>query len=128
MRICSLCLCVVLSIGAGTLSGCTGGQTLRPYRVSAGGNQDRGQLILMKYRCGSCHTIPGIRDAHGVFGPPLTSMASRSFIAGEFPNMPDNLVRWIMSPTSMKPKTAMPDLGLSEQDSRDAAAYLYTLR
>jgi cytochrome c2 len=110
------------------MSGCTGGQTLRPYRVAAGGDPHRGQLIIMKYRCGSCHTIPGVRGAHGVFGPPLNYMASRTFIAGEFPNMPDNLVRWIMSPTSMKPKTAMPDLGLSEQDSRDAATYLYTLR
>jgi len=28
----------------------------------------------------------------------------------------------------MKPRTAMPELGLSEQQARDVAAYLYTLR
>lgn len=99
-----------------------------PHPVATGGDQYRGQLIIVKYRCGSCHAIPGIHGARGVFGPPLNYMASRTYIAGEFPNMPDDLVRWVMSPTSMKPKTAMPDLGLSEQDSRDVAAYLYTLR
>jgi cytochrome c1 len=33
-----------------------------------------------------------------------------------------------MSPQTMKPRTAMPELGLSEQQARDVAAYLYTLR
>lgn len=33
-----------------------------------------------------------------------------------------------MSPRSMKPKTAMPDLGLSGQQAKDVAAYLETLR
>jgi cytochrome c1 len=84
--------------------------------------------IMVQRKCGSCHTIPGIRDANGVFGPPLTSFGRRSFIAGNFPNRPDNLEHWIMAPTSMKAKTAMPDLGLSEQQARDVAAYLYTLR
>ncbi len=120
--------CFALSIGAAVLSGCTGGQTLQPYTVGTGGYAHRGQQVMMKYRCGSCHTVPGIRNANGVFGPPLIYMARRTYIAGEFPNQPDNLVHWIMSPTSMKPATAMPDLGLSEQDARDAAAYLYTLR
>jgi len=63
-----------------------------------------------------------------VFGPPLTSFGDRTYIAGNFPNVPKNLVHWIMAPQMMKPKTAMPDLGLSEQQARDVAAYLYTLR
>jgi cytochrome c1 len=52
----------------------------------------------------------------------------RTFIAGEVPNSPENLVRWIRSPKSIEPGTAMPELGLSDQDARDVAAYLYTLR
>jgi len=37
-------------------------------------------------------------------------------------------VRWVITPQEMKPGTAMPDLGLSEQQARDVAAYLYTLQ
>jgi cytochrome c1 len=49
-------------------------------------------------------------------------------IAGELPNSPENLVRWIKSPQSVEPGTAMPTLGLTDQQARDAAAYLYTLQ
>jgi cytochrome c1 len=52
----------------------------------------------------------------------------RTYIAGELPNTAENLVRWVQSPTSVEPKTAMPVLGLSNQQARDVAAYLYTLR
>lgn len=84
--------------------------------------------MIVKYKCGRCHTIPGIPGANGVFGPPLNFMGRRTMIAGNFPNDPENLVRWIMSPQAMKPQTAMPQLGLTDRDARDAAAYLYTLR
>jgi cytochrome c len=49
-------------------------------------------------------------------------------IAGELPNSPDNLVRWIKDPKAVEPGTAMPDLGLTDDEARDVAAYLYTLR
>ena len=119
---------VAISIAAALMSGCTGGKTLRVYKASTGGDANVGRQIIVQRHCGSCHTIPGIHHADGVFGPPLTSFGRRTFIAGNFPNAPNNLVHWIMSPTSMKPKTAMPDLGLSEQQARDVAAYLYRLR
>ncbi|HUN84812.1 MAG TPA: c-type cytochrome [Terracidiphilus sp.] len=98
------------------------------YEVATGGNAMRGEQVIASYKCGSCHTIPGIRDANGVFGPPLNKIARRSILAGEFPNEPEILTRWVKSPTTMKPATAMPDLGLTESQARDAAAYLETLR
>lgn len=121
-------LSVIFSIVAGILSGCTGGQEVQGYPIVTGGHADRGRQIMVQRHCGSCHTIPGIRNADGVFGPPLRAFGRRSYIAGNFPNTPNYLVRWIMSPPSMKPKTSMPDLGLSEQQARDITAYLYTLR
>jgi len=60
--------------------------------------------------------------------PFAMTLARRSIIAGNFPNAPNYLVQWIRTPDKMKPKTAMPDLGLTEQQARDAAAYLYTLQ
>ena len=52
-------------------------------------------------------------------GPPLIYFSRRTFIAGELPNQPKNLVRWVSSPESVNPHTAMPNLGLSEQQARD---------
>lgn len=110
------------------LAGCMGGQTLRPHSVTTGGNSDRGVKVIAEYRCGACHTIPGIHGANGVFGPPLNRMAVRSYIGGNFPNNPANLTRWVISPRAMKPKTAMPDLGLTDPQAQDVTAYLETLR
>ena len=61
-------------------------------------------------------------------GPPLDHFARRGFIAGQLPNTFDNLVRWIESPQSVEPGTAMPNLGVPEPLARNIAAYLYTLR
>lgn len=115
---------IILSV----LVGCVGGQVPRGYAVRTGGDAARGKQVITQYRCGACHMIPGIRDARGLVGPPLMMFGRRTFIGGEVPNTPDNLVRWIESPQSIEAGTAMPQLGLSEQQARDAAAYLYTLR
>lgn len=108
--------------------GCTGDKITRAYTVETGGDAHRGAALINHYRCGACHYIPGIHDARGMVGPPLMFFAQRTFIAGEVPNSPENLVRWIRSPKSIEPGTAMPALGLSDQEARDVAAYLYTLR
>lgn len=121
-------LVLLLILAAVSLLGCAGGQKVQPYTIATGGNPHRGRAVIADFKCGSCHTIPGIPGAHGVFGPPLNMMARRSYVAGNFPNSPDNLERWIMAPTAMKPKTAMPDLGLTRQQARDVTAYLETLR
>src|SRR5262245_29786398 len=90
----------------------------------ARGDAGRGKKIIARVGCGACHMIPGIRAAHGLVGPPLMLFGKRTFIAGEVPNTPDNLVRWIMQPQSIEPGTAMPTLGLTDQQARDVAAYL----
>ena len=38
------------------------------------------------------------------------------------------MIKWIQHPQSIDPKNAMPDLGVTDQDARDIAAFLYTLR
>ena len=93
-----------------------------------GGNPDHGRAAIRYYGCHTCHTIPGIAGANATVGPPLTQMAHRSFIAGELPNSPENLIHWIEHPHSVEPKTAMPEMGVTDQDAKDIAAYLYTLR
>lgn len=117
---------VALSIVS--LAGCTGGRTVFAYAIPTGGNEQRGKDVIANYGCGSCHTIPGIRGAEGMVGPPLILFGRRTYIAGEVPNTPQNLVSWLRDPPSIEAGTAMPKLGLSEQQARDVAAYLYTLR
>lgn len=109
-------------------AGCTGGQVIEGYTVRMDGNPQRGADLIRSYGCGSCHTIPGIYTARGVVGPPLFFFSRRTMIAGELPNSPDNLVRWLQHPKTVEPHTAMPDLGLSTDQAQDIAAYLYTLR
>lgn len=83
---------------------------------------------MSHYQCGSCHVIPQVQGAAGRIGPSLERYARRSYIAGDLPNAPDTLARWIEAPSSLLPGTAMPDMGASPADARDMAAYLMTLR
>jgi cytochrome c2 len=92
------------------------------------GDAANGRLLLRQFGCGDCHRIPGVAAAQGNAGPPLDAIAKRAYLAGRLPNTPDNMVRWIRSPKSIDPKTAMPDLSVGEAHARDMTAYLFTLR
>jgi cytochrome c2 len=97
-------------------------------RLTGGGDARAGAVAIRKYGCNGCHTITGIEGAHGMVGPPLDHFAYRVYIAGKLPNTPDNLMHWIQKPQEVVPSNAMPDMGIGEKDSRDIAAYLYSLR
>lgn len=96
--------------------------------VATGGNAHRGAKLIASIGCGSCHSIPGIADAVGKVGPPLDNIGARTIIAGKLPNTPENMIAWVESPQSIVPGNAMPNMGLTEAQARDVAAYLYTLR
>ncbi len=83
---------------------------------------------MSKYGCGACHVIPGIGNARGLMGPSLAGIASRPKLEGGLPNDSGNMVRWILDPKSVNPRTLMPDLNMSEQDAHDISAFLYTLK
>jgi cytochrome c553 len=89
----------------------------------------RGRALIASgaYGCAACHTIPGIRAPRGIVGPDLTGFARGSFIAGQLPNTADVLVPFLQNPPALVPTTGMPNLGLSLEDARSIAAYLYTL-
>jgi cytochrome c len=88
----------------------------------------KGQRLLAQYQCGACHAIPGVEDARGGAGPSLEKFGRRSYIAGHVPNDADHLQRWIADPRALVPHTTMPDMGVSQDDARDMAAYLHTLK
>jgi cytochrome c len=90
-----------------------------------GGDPARAPALFRRYGCSGCHTIPGIPGADGQIGAPLTGLSKRVYIAGVLENRSDNLVAWIVSPQSFSPQTAMPNTGISEQEAKNLAAYLY---
>ncbi|MDH0681466.1 c-type cytochrome [Achromobacter animicus] len=91
------------------------------------GDARAGRDALQQYLCVTCHAIPGVPGAWNYVGPALDQMGERPYIAGVMPNTPANMERWLRNPPAVKPGTAMPDLGVSEQDARDIAAFLRTL-
>jgi cytochrome c len=98
------------------------------HRAAAvtGGDPQHGRQLVRLTGCTGCHQIPHVGGANGTVGPPLTSLARRVYI-GVVLNTPENLIRWLRDPRSIDPMAAMPNVGLSEQDARDVAAFLYTL-
>lgn len=93
----------------------------------AGADAERGRALITAHGCGSCHVIPGVVGAVAWVGPPLTEWARRGYVGGRMPNAPENLVAWLRDPQAISPGSAMPNLGLTEAEARDAAAFLYTI-
>lgn len=112
---------------AAVVAGCGTGVGA-PVVAVPGGSPERGRDLVEVYACGSCHVVPHVQGADSKVGPPLTSFAERAYIAGELPNTPQNLERWIMNPRAVEPNTAMPPMGVTAAEARDLAAFLYTLR
>lgn len=92
---------------------------------TAAGDPERGRELLWQFGCGSCHRIEGVVGAVGEVGPPLDGIAHRVYIAGVLANTPENLARWIRVPQEVDPLTAMPNLGVTEEQARDIVAYLH---
>jgi mono/diheme cytochrome c family protein len=85
---------------------------------------DAAPALLVRYGCAGCHTISGVPGARGQAGPPLEGFARRVYIAGSLTNGPDNLVRWLVNPRAIAPRSAMPVTGISEEEARIVADYL----
>jgi cytochrome c oxidase subunit 2 len=95
-------------------------------------------VFLNQSFCVACHAVNGT-PAGGVLGPNLTRLGSRRTIgAGMLENTPENLIRWIRDPQSVKPDARMPgvsyDAGgwpatsLTDDQVRALAAYLTSLQ
>jgi cytochrome c2 len=98
-----------------------------PAPSAIGGDAARGQRLLAQYQCGTCHQIGGVIAAQGMLGPSLHAVVRRAYLAGEVPNSPDTLRRWIVDPAALVPGTPMPNMGVDDAAARDIVAYLATL-
>ena len=98
-----------------------------PQRRDVPVDAERGRAALSQYGCNGCHVIPGITGAQVNVGPPLVGIARRQLIAGQIANTPEAMAAWLRNPQSIDALTAMPNLGVTERDARDIAAFLATL-
>jgi cytochrome c2 len=107
---------------------CIGGCSKAPPSSEplTGGNPRTGQRLIARYGCAACHQIKGIANADSKVGPSLKEIRDSSYVGGVLPNSADNLMKWIMHPRAVSPKTAMPELGVTQAEARDMAAYLYS--
>ncbi len=121
-------IALVILAFTGLTAGCSQTSARAAAAGVTGGDPQRGLAAISRYGCGSCHTIAGNRSAYGLVGPPLTGIGNRMYVAGVLANTPDNIVRWIRHPKQVNEKTVMPDLGVTQQDATDIAAYLYSTK
>jgi cytochrome c1 len=94
-------------------------------RSSSESRIEEGRRLIADFGCGSCHFIPGIPGADSTAAPPLDRFYQRTYIAGRLSNTEENLMLWIQNPQQIDPGNAMPDLGVTQEEARDIAAYLY---
>jgi cytochrome c1 len=119
---------VVLATGMGSWYAVTANRRNVECLAAAvtGGDPKHGRLLVRSAGCTGCHDIPEVDGAHGTVGPPLSAISRRVYI-GVLLNTPNHLIQWIRNPRAIDPMAAMPNVGLSEQEARDVAAFLYTL-
>ena len=98
----------------------------------------QGREIFHNQTCVACHSIQGT-NAQGQVAPNLTLLGRRATIAaGWLDNSVESIERWIRAPRDVKPGALMPGVseeggnwpatGLTDEQVRAVAQYLYSLR
>src|SRR3954452_3994567 len=98
--------------------GCSNSRIEEAARVTRG-NPLRGKLEIVRFGCPACHEIPGIPTARSRVGPSLRNIVAQEYLAGQISNTPNNMVHWVRVPQEIKPNSAMPNLGLSDEEARN---------
>lgn len=93
-----------------------------------GGNVAAAPALIRQFGCAGCHIIPGVPEAVGLVGPELKDIGRRVFVGGVAVSTPETLIDWIVDPRSIDPQSAMPRTGISQEEARDVATYLLSLR
>jgi mono/diheme cytochrome c family protein len=121
--------CAALLLGGGALGALAGLQSRQDTALATaltGGDPAHGPALMIRFGCGGCHTIPGVPGADGQVGPSLFGLRKRVFVGNGVRNTAANLMAWIVDdPRVLSSRSAMPVTGISPDQARDVAAYLY---
>ena len=100
-----------------------------PPEAAINGDPVRGAALIPQYACNACHIVPNTTGPQGSLAPSLAGLASRPTISnGAAPNTPSNLRKFIQNPSSVNPQSAMPPIGLPDNDANDITVFLLTLK
>lgn len=117
-------LLVVILLGVSSCANDRGESTTGDAAGVALGDAEHGRELFVGYGCGACHRMEGVASADGRVGPDLDGLADQRIIAGVLANTPGFLAAWIQDPQAYSADTGMPDVGVTEQDAVDIAAFL----
>ena len=106
--------------GSGIVSIETGAKPFQPGDAAAG------KEVFATKGCTGCHTLEGVQGATGTVGPNLTHIAGQPY--DSFPNDAQFMKQWINDPQTAKPGTAMPKLGLTDEELNNVVTFLQTLK
>ncbi|MBL1216223.1 MAG: hypothetical protein D8M59_01870 [Planctomycetes bacterium] len=91
----------------------------------------RGKQLVLDSGCLGCHRY---RGRGGTLGPEITYVGDKTKHDFDFANVegPHTVEQWLFEhfkrPGEVVPGTLMPELGLSDEDARDLAQYMLSLR
>ena len=118
--------CLIVLAWGFLVTGCSRSMPGQAARGSQ--NQRPVPELMIQYGCPACHVVPRVPGAVGQVGPSLEGLGQRSYVAGTLPNTPENIVSWIMHPQHLRPGTAMPEMGVTEEDARRIQIFLESQR
>jgi cytochrome c oxidase subunit II len=94
-------------------------------QAAQGDQSAAGEKLFTAKGCVACHALYAVNAPKGMVGPNLANVGARSYIAaGTLKNTDENLAHWIRDPQGIKKGVLMPNLGVSEADSKALAAFL----
>jgi cytochrome c2 len=108
----------------------TGAEAIHETR--AVGDAERGRTVVAEKGCLACHELTGASRSDMAMAAPRVSPDALARGMTQAPDLrlarerfrPDAIVRWIRDPASLRPGTDMPSLRLTEEEARDAAAFI----
>ncbi len=94
-------------------------QLLDPHALGPEAAARGKQLFYSKYGCQACH-IADYKNDKGYVGPALAGVGTRL--------TPGWMYQWLKAPNALRPGTLMPNFSLKDDEARDLAAFLTTLK
>ena len=94
-------------------------------------NLARGKRLVVEHGCLGCHKY---RGRGGVLGPDITYVGEKTVHDYDFRHVhgEHTVENWLFthfkSPAAVVPNTLMPEMGLSDEQARDLAAYMISLK
>ena len=123
-RVRGMAIAAALALSCGLRSG---EKSFADAQALTGGDPRAGREKAREHGCGSLPHHPR-RRGRGLGGGAAARRDRGADVHRRRPHQhAGHLVRWIQDPPAVDSSTAMPNLGLTERDARDIAAYLYAL-